>query len=146
MEIVFGTERDVEGWMGLFDLFRKKETALDDGQQKWNMLWELWEDGRAASPFAEIMTYQSEINNGGHDQYFTNLSNRGGLERELAVLAEALQEVHRQNLQRAWEAYRTLVEDDPQAEETLEQCDDLFYAQEADINAALKAHADTLRP
>lgn len=64
--------------MGLFDLFRKKETALDGGQQKWNRLWALWENGRA--------------------------------------------------------------------EETLEQCDDFFYAHETTINAALQAYADTLRP
>lgn len=133
--------------MGLFDLFRKKETTLDGGQQKWNRLWELWEDGRAASPFAEIMTYQSEVNNGGHDQYFTNLSSRGDLEKELAVLEKALPEPHRQNLQRAWDAYRTLeVQEDGRAEETLEQCDDFFYAHEATINAALQAYADTLRP
>lgn len=33
-------------------------------------LWELWEGERVDSPYAELMTYQSEINNGGHSQFF----------------------------------------------------------------------------
>lgn len=61
--------------MGLFDLFRKNKTELSDEQEKWNKMWNLWEENRADTPYAELMTYQSEINNGGHDQYFLNVEN-----------------------------------------------------------------------
>ncbi|MGN0805286.1 MAG: hypothetical protein ACI4MS_07880, partial [Candidatus Coproplasma sp.] len=60
--------------MGLLDLFRKKKGKLSDKQLKWNKMWKLWADEKAQSPYAELMTYQSEINNGGHAQYFFNLS------------------------------------------------------------------------
>ena len=52
-----------------------REIVLSDEQQKWNKMWELWVNGRADSPYAELMTYQSEINNGGHAQYFHNIDN-----------------------------------------------------------------------
>ena len=55
--------------MGLFDLFKKKKVELTEEQLKWNKMWDLWTDGEAESPYAELMTYQSEINNGGHGQY-----------------------------------------------------------------------------
>ena len=54
--------------MGLFDLFRKSKAELSDEQEKWNKMWNLWEENRADTPYAELMTYQSELNNGGHDQ------------------------------------------------------------------------------
>ena len=61
--------------MGLFDFLKKKEVQLTDEQKKWNKMWELWSEGEADSPYAELMTYQSEINNGGHGQYFCNIEN-----------------------------------------------------------------------
>lgn len=44
-------------------------------------LWEHWEGERVDSPYAELMTYQSEINNGGHSQFFFNIENTGDLEK-----------------------------------------------------------------
>ena len=67
--------------MGVFILFKKRKAELTDKQKKWNRMWDLWVEGRADSPYAELMTYQSEINNGGHDQYFVNIENTGDLQR-----------------------------------------------------------------
>ena len=61
--------------MSLFNFFRKKKVDLTEDQRKWNKMWELWGDGNVESPYGEIMTYQSEINNGGHSQYFFNTDN-----------------------------------------------------------------------
>ena len=60
--------------MGLFDFFKKKktETGLTDEQLRWNKIWDLWAEGKAKSPYSELMTYDGEVNNGGHDQYFFN--------------------------------------------------------------------------
>ena len=63
--------------MGLFDIFKKKKAKLTEEQLKWNKMWDLWAEEKAQSPYAQLMTYQSEINNGGHDQYFTNIDNIG---------------------------------------------------------------------
>ena len=51
--------------MGLFDFFKKKKTELTEEQLKLNKMWELWVDEQVDSPYAELMNYQSEINNGG---------------------------------------------------------------------------------
>ena len=75
--------------MGFFDLFKKKKVELTDQQLKWNKIWELWEEEKAESPYQELMTYQSEINNGGHDQYFLNVGNTGDLQKEMAALEKS---------------------------------------------------------
>lgn len=54
--------------MSLLRFFRKKKAELSDEQKKENKMWALWEEERAESPYQELMTYQSEVNNGGHDQ------------------------------------------------------------------------------
>ena len=49
--------------MGLFDIFKKKKVEFTEEQLKWNKMWELWTEGKVKSPYFELMTYQSEINN-----------------------------------------------------------------------------------
>jgi tetratricopeptide (TPR) repeat protein len=132
--------------MGLFDIFKTKKVELTNEQQKWNKMWDLWVEGEAISPYAELMTYQSEINNGGHDQYFTNVENTGDLQKEMSALENILSQKLICNLQKAYEAYLVLEEkeDDEQAEEILEQCDDVFYENEEEINHLLKEYAEKM--
>lgn len=133
--------------MGLFDLFKKKKVELTEEQRKWNKMWDLWVEGQADSPFAELMTYQSEINNGGHDQYFTNVENTGDLQKEMIALETVLSSKLKENLKKAYEAY-LISEDnegDEQAEEALEHCDDVFYENEEEINRTLKEYADNVK-
>ena len=134
--------------MGLFDFFRKKKENLTDDQKKWNKMWDLWEKGKAASPYAELMTYQSEINNGGHDQYFTNVQNTGDLQKEMSVLEQVLSEKMKAILQKAYAAYLILEEneEDEEAEEILNQCDNLFYDNEAEIGCILEEYAANMKP
>ena len=122
--------------MGLFDIFRKSKTELSDEQKKWNKMWDLWEENRTDTPYAELMTYQSEINNGGHDQYFLNVENTGDLQKEMAALETVLSEKLQKNLRDAYRAYQQLTdsESDEDTEAILEQCDDIFYQNEAEIN------------
>ena len=132
--------------MGLFDLFRKGKVELTEDQLKWNKMWEMWVEGQAVSPYAELMTYQSEINNGGHDQYFLNVGNTGDLQKEMSALKSVLSEKLKSNLQTAYEAYLVLEdnEEDEQAEAALGQCDDVFYECEEEINHILKSYATTI--
>ena len=129
--------------MGLFDFLKKKEVQLTDEQKKWNKMWELWTEGQVDSPYAELMTYQSEINNGGHDQYFLNVGNTGDLPKEMSVLETVLSAKLKNNLQKAYKAYLVLEEkeDDETAEEIMEQCDDMFYENEEEINRILEEYA-----
>ena len=132
--------------MGLFDLFKKKKVELTEEQLKWNKMWSLWDEGKASSPYSELMRYQSEINNGGHDQYFTNVENTGDLAKELSVLESALSAPMKENLRKAYKAYLILEEadDDEEAENVLDLCDDFFYTNESEINQTLEAYAATI--
>ena len=131
--------------MGLFDIFKKKKVELTEEQLKWNKMWELWTEEKTESPYAELMTYQSEINNGGHSQYFCNVDNVSDLKKEMSALEEILTPLLRENLQKAYEAHLILEEkEDEEAEEILDQCDDVFYENEEQINRILQEYANTL--
>ena len=129
--------------MGLFDFLKKKEVQLTDEQKKWNKMWELWTEGEVDSPYAELMTYQSEINNGGHDQYFLNVENTGDLKKEMSALETVLSAKLKNNLQKAYKAYLVLEEkeNDETAEEIMEQCDDVFYENEEEITHILEQYS-----
>ena len=133
--------------MGLFDIFKKKKVELTEEQLKWNKMWDLWVEEKADSPYAELMTYQSEINNGGHDQYFNNVENTGDLQKEMMALETVLSPKLKENLKNAYEAYVILEEndEDEQAEETLEHCDNVFYGNEGEIDRILKEYPDKVK-
>ena len=132
--------------MSWFDLFKKKKVELTEEQLKWNKMWEIWADGEAESPYAELMTYQSEINNGGHGQYFCNVENNGDLSKEMTALETILSDKLVANLHKAFKAYMILEEneEDEKAEEIIGLCDDVFFANEEEINKKLEAYANTL--
>ena len=131
--------------MGLFDIFKKKKFELTEEQLKWNKMWELWTEEKTKSPYTELMTYQSEINNGGHSQYFCNVDNVSDLKKEMSALEEILTPLLRENLQKAYNADLILEEkEDEEAEEILDQCDDVFYENEEQINRILQEYANTL--
>ena len=129
--------------MGLFDIFKKKQVELTEEQRKWNKMWELWTEEKAEAPYAQLMTYQSEVNNGGHDQYFTNVENTSDLQNEISVLETILPVKHRSNFQTAHKAYMALQEDECAAE-TLERCDNVFWENEDELNRILESYAATI--
>ena len=130
--------------MGFFDIFKKKKVELTEEQLKWNKMWDLWTEGKVESPYTQLMTYQSEINNGGHSQYFCNVDNVSNLQEEMSSLEKILTSHLYKNLRKAYKAYLILEEneDDEKAEETLEQCDDAFYENEEQVNLILREYAN----
>lgn len=129
--------------MGVFGFFKKRKSELSREQKKWNKMWDLWAENRADTPYAEVMTYQSEVNNGGHDQYFLNVEQTGDLQAEISILENVLSEELRSNLLTAYDAYQMLAdkESDEEWEAILERCDDAFFKNEEEINRILKAYA-----
>ena len=126
-------------------IYLRKKTELTEEQLKWNKMWELWTEEKTKSPYTELMTYQSEINNGGHSQYFCNVDNVSDLKKEMSALEEILTPLLRENLQKAYKADLILEEkEDEEAEEILDQCDDVFYENEEQINRILQEYANTL--
>ena len=132
--------------MGLFDIFKKKKAEPREELLKWDKMWDMWTEGKAESPYAELMTYQGEINNGGHSQYFTNVENTSDLQKEMSVLETILSEKLKTNLKNAYKAYLILEEkeEDEKAEEILEQCDNTFFKNEEEINITLKEYASKI--
>ena len=111
--------------MGIFDIFKRKSTF-----KKLDKMWGLWEQGRLDSPCAKLMTYESEVNNGGHSQYFINLANSGNL-AEAEELLSLLPEPLLQNLNRAYIAFVSQEDiSDDINEELFEQCDEVFLEHE----------------
>lgn len=130
-----------------FDLFKRKKkntvenTALSEDDKQWNKMWELWANGEIKSPYNELMTYQSEVNNGGHSQYFVNTENTDDIDKEMSVLNDILPAVLKENLQTAYQAHLLLEQDETneEAESVLEKCDDVFYENEKEINDILES-------
>lgn len=129
-----------------FDLFRRKknkdieDVVLSEADEKWNKMWDLWSDGEIESPYNELMTYQSEVNNGGHHQYFLNTENNGDVRKDIETLCGILPDILKDNIQTSFKSYIELEQDKniETNEEILEKCDDVFYENEEMINGILE--------
>jgi len=90
------------------------------------------------------MTYQSEVNNGGHSQYFSNTENVADVQKCIFVLCEVLPEKLKINLENAYDAYMRLEKDETneEAEGILEECDAVFYDNEQDIIKYLEMYSE----
>ena len=132
--------------MGVLGFFKKRTSELSHEQKKWNKMWELWAENRADTPYAEVMTYQSEVNNGGHDQYFFNVEQTDNLQAKISILENVLSEELRSNLLTAYDAYQMLAdkESDEEWEAILEGCDNVFFKNEEEINRILKEYASKI--
>lgn len=109
--------------MSIFGTFTSGR-ELTDAERRWNRMWDLWAEGEAESPWAELMTYDSEVNNGGHFQYFFNTDNCGDLAGEIRVLLDILPE--------------------PLGDEEMILCDQFLYENEQPIMDILKTYAESL--
>ena len=122
----------------------KKKKTLTEKEAKWNKMWDLWVENAVASPYKELMTYDSEVNNGGHSQYFLNTENTGDIEKELRTLSEILSADFMNNLNKALAAYRELDEEENgKAEEILEECDSYFFDSEEEILKILEEFSES---
>ena len=116
--------------MGLFDIFKKKKATLTT-DQKLDKMWELWAENKLDLPCAKLMKYESEVNNGGHSQYFFNVANCGGLVTEVDAVLSMLPQPLQENLARGYAAFSAQgdISDDAN-DELFEECDDVFYEHE----------------
>ncbi|MBE5730664.1 MAG: DUF4375 domain-containing protein [Clostridiales bacterium] len=128
--------------MGFFDLFRRGKKELPIEALKWNKMWDMWAEQKASSPYAQLMTYESEINNGGHKQFFDNVSVAADLSNTVAVLYTVLGDVLQQNLKRAYEAF--LQQNEDTLAQILDECDNVFYENESEVEKILKDYAMTI--
>ena len=132
--------------MGFFDFFKRKvEPELPEEDSKWNRMWFLWERGQVRSPYAELMEYESEVNNGGHSQFFFNASNNGTVEETVGALLGALPRLLGENLEKAYAAYcsqEAMCDDETEA--VFDACDDYFYENEDLLLDILRGYAERM--
>ena len=129
--------------MGFFDIFKKKKEKPLTAEDRWNRIWQLWEIGDLQPPITNLLTYQSEINNGGHSQYFFNIANSGDLKTEVEAVLSVLPEPLRENLFRGYTAFSRQDDITDDANDALfEECDMVFYENEQRINEIIQKAAD----
>lgn len=129
--------------MGIFDMFRKKAPLTE--AQKLNKLWDMWAEGKVTSSCAALMTYESEVNNGGHSQYFFNVANTGDLKAEAEAVLAVLPEVLKANFLRGYEAFAAQddISDDVN-DDLFAECDDVFYEHEKLLIDLIQNYANEL--
>ena len=125
---------------------KPKPVPLTEDQLRWNQIWDIWAEGKAESPYAELMAYQGEVGNGGHSQFFGNLSATGDLQNAMAVLKEVLSDDLKQNLENAYEVHLRYEEnyEDEEADRMMDACDTFFFERESEITQMLEQYASTL--
>lgn len=132
------------GLLDIFKIFKRRKAKSQDGglvgedAERYNRMWDRWAEGKIGSPLAELMTYQAEVNNGGHDQFFHNMNVRGVLQKTLAELNKILPSNHKRNLKLAYDTYKKYGDDYEKSEPILDKCDDFFYENEESINQILE--------
>lgn len=133
------------------NIFKRKKCnpvpqKFTEEELKWNRMWELWTNGEIETPYNELMTYQSEIHNGGHSQYFTLLDDNSDTETEISLLCSILPDILNENVRKAYRAYLILEENetDEVAESIIKRCDETFFENEQMITDILEAYAEKL--
>lgn len=118
---------------------------MTERDHKWNLMWDLWVAGKAASPYAELMEYEGEVNNGGHGQYFFNGANCRDLAAEVQTILTVLPEPLRENLKRGYDAFMAQEDiSDDENDELFDECDSIFYDNEDLLLDLLRVYADSL--
>lgn len=137
--------------MGLFALFYKLKNRKKSGKQKkytlteraerHNRMWDLWAEDKLPAPCSDLMLYQAEINNGGHDQFFFNLENRteeDALDKAISSLRSVLPGGLLANFEKALATFKVFDENHDRAFWIFEQCDDYYYENEDKIDDILE--------
>jgi hypothetical protein len=129
-------------------IFKKAKTSAtikarmeEEAAAKFNKMWDLWAKGEVPSPYADLMTYQSEVNNGGHAQFFDNVSSAGHLRAVMKELKIIVPFDIRVPLVEAYNAYKVNGEDAEENEEFFDHADEVFYEKEELINKILEDYS-----
>ena len=112
---------------------------------KWNKMWDLWAEEKLESPYAELMNYYNEINNGGHLQFFDNVSNNFDLELYVQNLLTILPNEMKNNFDIAYKIY--LIDPDDISDDNnkiLDKCDNFYYENEKLVMDILKERANKI--
>lgn len=135
----------------IFSIFKRKKkntdsSELSESNLKWNKMWELWANGEIESPYNELMTYHSEVNNGGHSQYFSLITDNCDVESEFDKICGILPDLLKENVHKGYQAHLILESDDSDenANSVIRKCDELFFDNEYLITEILESFAELI--
>ena len=112
---------------------------------QWNKMWDLWVEEKLESPYEELMNYYNEINNGGHLQFFDNVSNNHNLENYVNNLLTILPKAMKENFNKAYEIYLINPGDiSDENNKILDECDNFYYENEKFVMDILKERASKI--
>ena len=132
---------------------RKHDKTQRQKEKRWQDMWERWENGELPSPYAEMLTYDRDVREGGHLQFFINAELRGAnFFALMRALKQALPACHARNAAEAYRQYCALaidIADDAAIVQALDDAplsafDDFYDAHEEEMIDALEACADAL--
>lgn len=126
----------------------KEEDTFSD--EKWNKMIDLWVNYELYHPIKDVLTYDAEVNNGGHLQFFENCNDE--LDEMMVSLKDNLPEEIYDNLKNAYDLYissNIKVENvDDYVDEALEdrfgEFDSYYYNNSNKVNEVLRNYASTL--
>lgn len=131
---------------------QKKNVKEEDtfSNEKWNKMIDLWVDYELDHPIKDVLTYDAEINNGGHLQFFENCNDE--LDEMMISLKENLPEDIYINLKKAYDVYTSsdinIENVDDYVGEALEdrfgEYDSYYYNNNDKVNEVLRNYASTL--
>ena len=130
--------------MFIADLYTPGNNATNE-DRKWNLMMDLWIEEDLPAPYQELITYDNEVNNGGHAQYFFNTADCRDIKTEIETILPALPDLLQENLKQGLQAFLALddVIYDPE-NEVFNQCDEVFYDNEELLIEILNQFAATL--
>lgn len=103
-----------------------KKQKMTKAEEQFNKMWDLWTKGDIPSPYADLMTYYNEVNNGGHRQFFLNVSNTGHLDAVIAELDRIVPFDIKLPLVDAYHAYRVNGKGAEENENFFDHADEVF--------------------
>lgn len=118
-----------------------KKQKANEAEAKYNKMWDLWTKGDIPSPYADLMTYMSEVNNGGHRQFFLNVSNTGHLDAVVAELDRIVPFDIKLPLIEAYHAYKVNGNGAEENENFFDHADEVFYKKEKLIDKILEDYS-----
>lgn len=126
------------------NIFKKNSQTKKEAAEKLSKMWDLWVEGNIPSPYADLMTYKSEVNNGGHAQFFHNVSKTGHLRAVMRALDKLLPFDTKPALVEAYHAWQVNGAEAEENENFFIAADEWFEKKEKIIDKILENYSITL--
>lgn len=133
-------------WKKYESLLNETEEQNPELEEKWYKMWQLWMNNRLESPYQEILTYENEVRNGSHLQYFNWIQEHEDFEKTVNVVLLNLKgTVLEPIFNKAYTAYQELDQNEEVANQILLACDASFGDERDNIEKYLETIAAKIK-